>query len=208
MDKAKQYVWYASYGSNLNSERFLCYIKGGSPEGSTRVESGCRDRSLPIDVSTFTIPYPLYFAKKAAGWDSQGVAFIGLKQDPANMTYSTKYLVTTEQFLDIVRQENSGIEFDIDLNEVIENSSTTFRSSWYGNIVYLGEDKGYPIFTFTAPWNIDEVEWEKPSQSYLSTIIKGLRSNYSNKEIYDYIQNKPGIKGLYTGEELMSIVFK
>ncbi|MDR6999746.1 hypothetical protein [Neobacillus niacini] len=172
------------------------------------METGCRDSSLPIGESAFTIPYPLYFAKKAAGWGSQGVAFISLNQDSSNITYSKKYLVTTEQFLDIVSQENGGIGFDIDLNEVIEKGSSIFRSSWYGNIVYLGEDKGYPIFTFTAPWNLDEVECKKPSHAYLTTIIKGLRSDYSNEEIYDYLRNKPGIKGNYSDEELASVVLK
>lgn len=28
-DLAKTYVWYASYGSNLLEERFMCYVKGG-----------------------------------------------------------------------------------------------------------------------------------------------------------------------------------
>src|ERR1039457_5739089 len=31
-------VWYASYGSNLAyQERFLCYIKGGTPAGSRKM---------------------------------------------------------------------------------------------------------------------------------------------------------------------------
>lgn len=207
MKEAKQYVWYASYGSNLNPERFLCYIKGGSPEGSTRVEAGCRDNSLPIDESTFIINFPLYFAKNASGWGNQGVAFIGLNQDSDDITYSKKYLVTTEQFLDIVKQENGGIEFDIDLDEVKEKASINFRHSWYGNILYLGEEKGYPIFTFTAPWDITEIDWETPSHAYLTTIIKGLQSELSNEEIYQYLKNKPGIKGHYTDKELVDVVY-
>ncbi|OIK13063.1 hypothetical protein BIV60_14745 [Bacillus sp. MUM 116] len=207
MSEAKKYVWYASYGSNLNSERFLCYINGGSPEGSTRVEEGCRDHSKPLDEASFTIHYPLYFAKKATGWSNKGVAFIGLNQDPDDITYSKKYLVTTEQFLDIVKQENGGIEFDIDLNEVKEKGSIHFRESWYGNILYLGEDQGYPIFTFTAPWDRNEVDWEKPSHAYLTTIIKGLKSDFSSEVIYEYLRKKQGIKGYYTEEELASVVY-
>ncbi|MBV7505452.1 hypothetical protein KW850_09315 [Bacillus sp. sid0103] len=207
MSESNQYVWYASYGSNLNKDRFLCYIKGGSPAGSTRVETGCKDSSLPIAESSFTINYPLYFAKEAAGWQSQGVAFIGLNHEKDTVTYSKKYLITIEQFLDVVQQENSGEFFKIDLNEVKKTGSKIFRdSSWYGNIIYLGEYNGYPIFTFTAPWNRAEVEITKPSHYYLATIIKGLKTLYTNEEIYLYLQNKPGVKDFYSTDELMTVI--
>ncbi len=207
VSESKQYVWYASYGSNLNKDRFLCYIKGGSPAGSTRVETGCKDQSLPIAESSFKFNYPLYFAREAAGWQSQGVAFISLKQGEESLTYSKKYLITIEQFLDVVKQENSGDIFEIDLNEVKEKGSKIFRHhAWYGNIIYLGEDKGYPIFTFTAPWEQDEVEMKKPSHNYLATIIKGLKTDYTNEEIFQYLQNKPGIRGFYLDEELTRVI--
>ena len=206
MDRKKEYVWYASYGSNINVDRFLCYIKGGQPIGSSEVELGCRDSSLPVEESTFIIDKPLYFAKKAAKWNSQGVGFIGHHQSD-NVTYSKKYLITNEQFLDVVKQENSGVEYDFDLSELKGKGSIVFsNNSWYGNILYLGESKGYPLFTFTAPWDMNEVELEKPSHSYLTTIINGLRKDYSNAEVYNYFVNKPGIKGYYSTEELASLI--
>ncbi|MFB5198507.1 hypothetical protein ACE198_27160 [Neobacillus sp. KR4-4] len=207
MSESKQYVWYASYGSNLNKNRFLCYIKGGSPAGSTRVETGCKDQSLPIAESSLKFNYPLYFAKEAAGWQSQGVAFIGLNQIEDSLTYSKKYLITSEQFLDVVKQENSGKIFEIDLNEVKEKGAKIFRRhAWYGNIIYLGEDRGYPIFTFTAPWEQAEVEMKKPSHNYLATIINGLKTDYTNEEIFYYLQDKPGIRGFYSDEELTKVI--
>lgn len=203
MNEKQQYVWYASYGSNINADRFLCYIKGGQPEGSAQIEIGCKDPSFPVDESTFTIDLPLYFAKEAARWESQGVAFIGLNPDKENHTYSKKYLITGEQFLDVVKQENNGLNFEIDLHEVKQKGSKVFRRhSWYGNILYLGDENGFPIYTFTAPWDINEVEWKKPSPAYLKTIIKGLSKNYSNEEIFAYFQSKPGIKDQYSGYEL------
>lgn len=208
MNEKQQYVWYASYGSNIHADRFLCYIKGGQPEGSAQVETGCNDPSLPVDESIFTIERPLYFAKKAARWESQGVAFIGLNKDNETPTYSKKYLITVEQFLDVVKQENNGANFEIDLNEVKRKGSKIFdRHSWYGNILYLGEEKGFPIYTFTAPWDINDVDWKKPSHAYLKTIIKGLNKDYSVEEIYSYFQNKQGIKGKYSNEELVSVIF-
>jgi hypothetical protein len=207
MNENHQYVWYASYGSNINPERFLCYIKGGQPEGSSQVEIGCKDTSLPVDESTFTIDRPLYFAKKAARWEAHGAAFIGLHEDKENRTYSKKYLITVEQFLDVVKQENNGIDFKIDLHEVQRKGSKVFqRHSWYGNILFLGEEGGFPIYTFTAPWDINDVEWNKPSHAYLKTIIKGLSKDYIDDEIFTYFQNKPGIKDRYTDSELALLI--
>lgn len=192
----------------MNTERFLCYIKGGKPEGSSKVETGCKDPSLPIASSTFTMNFPLYFAKEAVKWESKGVAFIGLTSEPDVETYSKKYLITLEQFEEIVSQENNGLEIDLNLDEVMKDRSVIFRANaWYGNILYLGEEKGHPIFTFTAPWDIDDIEWKKPSYPYLKTIIKGLKENYPDEGIYRYFQNKQGIKGEFTDEELRSLIF-
>lgn len=207
MDQSKHYVWYASYGSNINNDRFLCYIKGGKPNGSSKIEVGCRDQTLPIKESIHILKHPLYFAKKSARWNFQGVAFIGLNQHPTNTTFSKKYLITTEQFMDILKQENDGVEFELNLEEIEESNSHVFnKNSWYGNILYLGKDKGYPIYTFTAPWDIQEVAWRKPSYSYLSTIIKGLRKDYSTINVYEYLATKPGIQENYQKDELLQLI--
>jgi hypothetical protein len=38
-----EFVWYASYGSNLNRARFMAYIEGGSVAGNDVVYEGCTD---------------------------------------------------------------------------------------------------------------------------------------------------------------------
>ena len=43
----KNLVWYASFGSNINVDRFLCYIRGGKPALSNDTERGCRDTRSP-----------------------------------------------------------------------------------------------------------------------------------------------------------------
>lgn len=192
----KDYVWYASYGSNLNRDRFLCYIKGGKPAGSEKVEVGCRDQSPPVNEATYIMHYPLYFAKESDRWQQKGVAFIGLDKDEKHYTYSTKYLITVEQFMDVVKQENNGLNLEIDLEDVMVNGFETFRDSWYGTILHAGEAEGYPIFTFTADWNLD-VPFNKPSDEYLSMIINGLKTTVGleNTEIINYLISKPGIAG-------------
>ena len=54
------YVWYASYGSNMSKERFLCYIRGGSVEGMTKRCEGCADPSEPLKDLYIEIPHELY----------------------------------------------------------------------------------------------------------------------------------------------------
>src|SRR5208337_78464 len=54
-------VWYASYGSNLCSRRFMYYIEGGQPESASRPHPGCRDKTPPKDDQPIKISYPLYF---------------------------------------------------------------------------------------------------------------------------------------------------
>ncbi|WP_101842699.1 hypothetical protein [Halobacillus sp. Marseille-P3879] len=201
------HVWYASYGSNLNRDRFLCYIKGGKPEGSEKVETGCKDPTLPIEEATYIMHYPLYFAKESGRWQRKGVGFIGLQQDPKQRTYSRKYLITVEQFKDVVKQENNGIALDIDLDKIMEQKYKTIKDSWYGTILYLGDEGGYPVLTFTADWDLD-VPFNSPSKEYLSMIIHGLQSTLGleNQEIIDYLSTKPGIEGSYTENDIAQLI--
>ncbi|WP_209124547.1 hypothetical protein [Alkalihalobacillus sp. BA299] len=207
MKQQKSYVWYASYGSNLSKDRFLCYIKGGKPEGSEKVEVGCRDQSLPIKEKSHRMQYPLYFAKESRRWQKQGVAFIGLTKNEKYCTYSRKYLITEEQFFDVVKQENNGVELNFDFDEVKQNRYQTLRKTWYGTILYVGEEEGYPIFTFTADWDLN-VPFNKPSQEYLSMIIEGLKRNVklSNSDIIQYLISKPGVTGYYSHSELEQLI--
>ncbi|MBP1949942.1 hypothetical protein [Virgibacillus litoralis] len=202
-----KYVWYASYGSNLSRDRFLCYIKGGKPKGSEKVEVGCKDKSLPIKETTYIMRYPLYFAKSSSRWQNKGVAFIGLNEDEEHHTYSRKYLITVEQFMDVVKQENNGAELDIDLIEIIKNGSKTLRDSWYGTILYLGEEDGYPILTFTAYWDLD-VPYNKPSEEYLSMIINGLKTTLEleDTEVLNYLSSKPGVADNYNRNEIEELL--
>jgi hypothetical protein len=69
------YIWYASYGSNMNLERFLCYIEGGSLKGMKKIYLGCKNKNKPIKNKFFEITFPLYFSKYSHNWNG-GVAFI------------------------------------------------------------------------------------------------------------------------------------
>ena len=99
-------VWYASYGSNLLYDRFMCYINGGTPEGSSKRCEGCSDRTPPQDRKSITIPHELYFAENSRSWEGKGVAFVKSQRNENFQTLGRMYLITREQFVQIVRQEN------------------------------------------------------------------------------------------------------
>ena len=101
-----KYVWYASYGSNLLRERFLCYIQGGLIPGNDKAERGARNPSLPIDDRRIIIKHDLFFALESEKWQGSGVAFIDYHHNNHAKTLGRMYRITEEQFIDVVLQEN------------------------------------------------------------------------------------------------------
>lgn len=207
-DFVKQYVWYASYGSNIEEERFLCYIQGGIPSGSTQPEKGCRDKSLPCDTRTVYLPYHLYFSGYSNRWGG-GPAYIGHDYNEKCDTLGRMYKITEEQFIDVLKQENNLEEVSVNLRQVKESGFLNIEGlTPYGRIVYLGDKEGAPIFTFTCDKNMTERTLSKPSLNYLSTIASGIKQIYKmeEEEIIRYFSNKSGIKGMWREEELSGLM--
>ena len=163
-----KYVWYACYGSNVNEDRFLCYIKGGICGFNGRSYDGCTDKRDPIADKPIIIPHKLYFGNSSGAWGGGGVAFINPQWDSEQSTWGRMYLITQEQFEQIHIAEGSG-------------------PNWYGELLELGEADGYRIRTFTnagiRPANV-------PSDTYLKVMAIGLKETYPHKspaEISQYI---------------------
>ncbi|HAV92975.1 TPA: hypothetical protein DCW38_07350 [candidate division WOR-3 bacterium] len=140
---------YAVYGSNLLRERFIYYIEGGKFRGE--IYNGCRDKTLPVDSGSMTIPYRLYFAKHSSSWENKGVAFLDhrLETDENYFVRVRLWQISEDQFRDIQEQEGD----------------------WYPDIIDLGKQDGLRIKTITGE-HIDEKN--RPSESYLSVIRQGL----------------------------------
>lgn len=121
MKHQKKHVWYASYGSNLNRQRFLCYLKGRSIKtGCPKDYSGCEDKSEPLDERPKILPHELYFAKSSKTWGGGGVAFLGHKSHPSHTTYAKMYKITDEQFVCVYKQEN-GLSLDCKIKVNLDN---------------------------------------------------------------------------------------
>jgi hypothetical protein len=207
-------VWYASYGSNLLRSRFLCYIQGGQPEGANRSYLGCSNNKSPEADKPILIPHQLYFSKSSTIWENKGVAFIDQNPDHTKNTFGRIYLITKQQFKEVVLQENTrsvgqvNDEIIINFDEIISIGKGEINANWYDCILYLGTDLDHPIFTFTNSCTMDKMVLNPPGERYLKVIIKGIKETHSKSDnkIVEYLQAQPGIKGEIPREKVEDIV--
>lgn len=76
MNEPPPHVWYASYGSNLLSERFMCYLRGGVPAGSRQCHAGCPDATPPTGEALIDLRRSVVFSGERSSWGVGGVAFV------------------------------------------------------------------------------------------------------------------------------------
>lgn len=202
-------LWYASYGSNTLESRFHCYIKGGKPEGSATTYEGCTLKTLPEANRPMTIPGEVYFAKQSKTWHGGGVAFIGNQFSEENHALGRMYLITADQFTEVVKQEigHTG-PLEIDLEKVKAESTKVVKDqALYGRIIHLGEEEGHPIFTFTHQTDLSN-EINPPGPEYLGTIIRGLKETHDleRHELIRYFQRLEGIYGTRAEDHLNGLI--
>jgi hypothetical protein len=175
----------------------MCYIQGGKPEGSSKKYNGCTDNSPPFEDKPIKIPHELYFGGSSSVWCRGGVAFIKpTMAGKGRQTLGRMYLITRDQFTEVVQQENKLEPRDSSIKIDFEKTITDLQSfigkenefTRYGRIIYLGEDEGHPKFTFTAK---KEIYRNRPCEKYLSIIREGLRETYPSMSDVDterYVQ--------------------
>ena len=183
------YVWYVGYGSNICEQRFLCYIKGGTPRFGKKHNSGCTDKTRPVENKPVTLGYPLYFAlpdsnMSTSNWGYGGVAFIAPQEDNNSKTFCRMWKITKRQYDEVREQEGRNL---------------------YGKEILVGEDCGIPVYTITSNTVLDNIVC--PSASYIKTLSLGLKEAYdfSNDIIVDYLLGKTGIKGILRKDIILSI---
>ena len=205
----ENYVWYASYGSNINQDRFHAYIFGEIPPGGTVSEVGCRDQSLPLREENVMIDFPMFFGKRSGRWNHQGVGFIDTTSDPDRPTYGRMYLITKEQYLDVVRQENNDLSLEIDFEQLERDGEFVIDpAKMYGKVLNVGEKEGRPIYTFTHPDRIKDEERIAPSATYLKVIGAGIREAFeiSKEELVDYYMLRDEVAEVYSREKLVNLL--
>jgi hypothetical protein len=199
-------VWYASYGSNMYAGRLRHYLCGGRPPGGRRTYPGCRNSALPERSVPLMLPGGVYFALESPAWTG-GMALY----DPAlpGSAAARAHLITAEQFADIAAQEMyrpPPAEFD--LAAAVAAGRHQFGAGRYETLVCPGELDGFPIVTFTAPWQAADVEWRRPAPAYVAYLAGGLREahGWPAERITAYLGDLPGIFGEWDPAELATLV--
>jgi hypothetical protein len=194
----RRLMWYASYGSNLNAERFACYIAGGRPGGATRTHVGARDKSPPLDAVALEISYQLYFSGTSRLWGGSP-AFIDTKPVDGVVGLARAYLIGWDQFEDVVAQENGrpSAPIAIDDHLLVPGFCRKIGSGRYENLLCTERLDDVPVVTFTAPWSMSDVTPGAPSVGYLAMLIGGLREAHdlSDEELTSYLGSAPGCSG-------------
>lgn len=113
-----------------------------------------------------------------------------------HVTLGRRYLITLEQFLDVVRQENAlpaDCEISIDFDLLTsEGSQVVLADKYYGRLLYLGDAEGYPMYSFTCIPNMEEMEKAPLFGPYYDVIAKGLKETFqmSDEEIAEYLKRR------------------
>ena len=144
----------------------MCYIEGGTPFGSSRADLGSEDKSQPLDERAVFVPHQLYFSGRSRRWNG-GVAYIDTAANPEIMTYGRAWLISHQQFIDLVRQENGEPDLEVDLDAAIKaeaGSGINARDRGYGHILNLGSRDGLPMLSITSPLPMADRRPAKPAR--------------------------------------------
>ncbi|MFE9661666.1 histone deacetylase [Streptomyces sp. NPDC005955] len=199
-------IWYASYGSNTDTDRLRHYLAGGRPPGAARACPGCRDPRPPERSEAVLLPGALYFATESALWTG-GRAFYDPYAD--GRVWGRAHLVTAGQFSDIAAQEMYRPPgTDLDLSTVLREGRDELGPGRYETLVCPGLLAGVPVVTCTAPWRLDEVTAVRPSAAYLRHLARGLLATgaWDASAVARYLAGAPGAAGRWTPGEVAELI--
>ncbi|UAK36171.1 histone deacetylase (plasmid) [Nocardia asteroides] len=206
------HVWYAAYGSNLHARRLAYYIEGGTPPGTGHTYPGFRDRTPPLKTTPLTLPGSIYFAWQSPVWTG-GVAFYADRPQDSWVKGAAArgYLLTYQQFSDLATQEMyriPGETPDLDVEEIVANGKLQIGPGRYETLVHVNDVDGFPVVTFTSPWDTATVQIQKPSARYLGMLAAGLYESHKWEVsvILTYLSKLPGVEGRWDPEELHALV--
>lgn len=199
-----QRLWYVAYGSNLSLARLRCYLLGGQPEGAARRYLGCRDAAEPAAAFSLTIAGGICFAGHSSVW---GGGLARYEPDAAGRVAARAYLLTAEQFTDVLAQEMRqppGLE--LDLSPVHTLGQHSFGPGSYETLVRVGSRDGLPMLTFTSN-RYSSRHLAAPTATYLQTLARGLRESHgwSARRIAAYLAAVPGAQGAWTPDSIESL---
>lgn len=197
-----------AYGSNTDTARLRCYLRGGKPPGALRAYGGCRDGAAPRESRAVVVAGCVYFATESAVWGG-GRAFYD--PEAAGRTRARAHLVGAGQFCDIAAQEmyrDTGR--DLDLAAAVRHGRLVLGSGRYETVVCLGHLAGRPMLTLTAPWRMGAVAWRAPSAAYLRCLARGLAGAgpWNAPAVAAYLAARPGAAGAWTPGQVLDLLVR
>ncbi|MEU6038026.1 histone deacetylase [Actinomadura sp. NPDC047616] len=199
-------VWYVAYGSNLARDRFACYLAGGRPEGAMRHYTGCRDARPARDERPVTLPGGVYFAFNSLTWGG-GMAFYDAELP--GRTAARAYLVTREQFCDVMAQEmRREAGENPDLSQALATGRQRVGPGHYETVLKVGERDGHPMLTFTAPHGAGRAVLNAPSAPYLTMLARGLRDahGWRTGQVAAYLRACPGARDVWSEPAIAALL--
>ena len=197
-------LWYVAYGTNLSWRRFRHYLVGGRPEGSTREYPGCRDHADPTGDAAVALPGGVYFTGHSSVW---GGGMAVYDAGAAGNVAGRAYLLTEEQFADVVAQETRRpAEARPDFAALHSTGRHSLGPARYQTIIQVGRRGGVPMVTFTAADHRPR-SLSAPTERYLRVMATGLREsrNWSVRRIGSYLASLAGVEGNWTAEEIAAL---
>ncbi|HSL59462.1 MAG TPA: hypothetical protein VK866_16560, partial [Acidimicrobiales bacterium] len=188
-------VWYVAYGSNLDEQRFRCYLEGGRPEGRGSAHHGARDRTPPRDDRAVHLDHCVVFSGRTSTWGPGGVAHLVATGHHPTPTRARAWLVTLGQLEDVIAQETGRISVQLDLGAVVTAGEVRLGDGRYDRVVSTGDHDGVPQVTLAWARPTPPGPVTLPSEAYLRTMARGLRQSHGMDpdEIESYFGALPGI---------------
>ena len=199
-----QRLWYAAYGTNLSRVRFQIYLKGGQPAAGGRHLPGCRDPLGPHRDVALMVPGGIRFVGVSTIWGG-GMAIYDASA--AAQVAVRAYLITAEQFVDVLAQEmRLTPPVKLDLRPVRESGWHSLGPGRYQTLAQLGTYEDLPILTFTSAAVADHPV-NAPTDDYLRTMAIGLREahGWSAGQIGRYLAQFPGATGAWTSTAIEEV---
>lgn len=200
-------VWYASYGSNLFTRRFACYLAGGRPPGASRSYPGARDHTPPRDSRAMRLPGQVFFAARSDVWQDGGVAFLDTAVPSEALLRA--YRITHDQFADVVAQEmHRPPGPGLDMDRLLGEGRLVLGPGLYETLLVVAQVDGSPVVTFTCPDGAGRPATNAPSAAYLRMIAAGLRQSHGldTTRVLDYLMPLPGVAGHWDASRLGAVV--
>jgi hypothetical protein len=151
----------------------------------------------------------LLFAGSSGTWGGATATF-----DPdAHATVACRaYLVTVEQFADVVAQETRrppGGDLAVTLASALPDVDSTYAlgPGRYETVVRLGTRDGASLLTVTAA-QVGPPDLAAPSEGYLRWVAHGLREahGWPARRVAVYLASAPGARGVWTREAVEALL--